>query len=198
MTDDEIALTQAELDKVLNSVRKDNAEHDEEDEEAGVALSQAELDRLFSGGSSPFAEAPLSKPSVPPVQETSIPEPEVSPVADLPPEELSPKTEEKSNQDLIDAVVNAREAKIAERKARMAEMLAQANASSPRRIQVIYGSALKSGAELDAIPEGGVLELDRMTTELAEIYVDGKLYARGKLGSSKDGHTAIKITQKLS
>ena len=202
MDDDEInlaavALSQEEIDKVLTLVREDNEENDSACPTPGVAITQDELERLFSGPSIPF--------KFPGSQNTSEDtDTSTGTTATLRTAEASPGTTNTSDgTNMSDAPEapseptgeDTRAARIAERKARMAEMLAQANASSPKRISVVYGTALKTGAELDKAKEGSVLELDRLSTELAEIFVDGKLYARGKLGTSKDGHAAIKITQ---
>lgn len=88
----------------------------------------------------------------------------------------------------------ARAAKIEERKRRMAEVLAQANASSPKRISVVYGTATRRGWEIEKLRAGDSILLDRIVPEYAEILVDGKLFARGAI-EDKDGHAAIKIVQ---
>ena len=164
-----IALSQAEIDKVLNAVRSDNEENAAQEDE-GVAITQEELERLFAGPSIPFKFPGAKKEEDTPSKTPSTP----------------PKEQ---NDD--------REAKIAERKDRMQEMLDKANASAPKRISVTYGTVLKTGADIENAKEGTVVELDRLSSELAEIYVDGNLWARGKLGNSKNGHAAIKITQIL-
>ena len=111
-----------------------------------------------------------------------------------------PKTEAK-NQDSQKAVqtpseadAKARAAKIAARKARAAALIAQANATSPRRITVVYGSILKKQKEVDSFTKGTVIQLDRQPVEAAEILVDGKLFAKGKL-SSQNGHASVQITE---
>ncbi|MBP5438414.1 MAG: FliM/FliN family flagellar motor switch protein [Treponema sp.] len=111
-----------------------------------------------------------------------------------------PKTEAK-NQDPQKAVqtpseddAKARAAKIAARKARAAALIAQANATSPRRITVVYGSILKKQKEVDSFTKGTVIQLDRQPIESAEILVDGKLFAKGKL-SSQNGHASVQITE---
>ncbi len=87
-----------------------------------------------------------------------------------------------------------RAAKIAARKARAAALLAEANATSPRRITVVYGSILKKQKEVDSFTKGTVIQLDRQPIESAEILVDGKLFAKGKL-SSQNGHASVQITE---
>lgn len=173
MADEVIALTQDEIDRVLNAVRTDNKENSAASEDTGVALTQDELEKLFSGSGT-------SNPA--PAQETPA---EVKAEASLAQEPAQTSSAEE------------KAAKIAERKARMEAMLAQANASSPKRISVIYGSTLKTGAELNSAKEGTTIALDRLTDDLAEIFVDGKLYARGKLCSTPEGNAAVKITQIL-
>ncbi len=84
-------------------------------------------------------------------------------------------------------------AKIAERQAQPAAMFAEANAHSPKRISVIYGSLLCDEEKFSSIKEGTVLDLDRAAGEVADILVDGKLYAKGMIGA-KNGKTAVKIT----
>lgn len=185
MAEDLIALSQEEIDKVLNNVRSDNAQHDKEEKEHGVALSQDELDRLLGGAGIPFKMPQAQSPAQ--EEQASSPQKEESRAAvtkspESPASDVSPE--------------DAKAAKIAERKERMAQMLAAAKASAPRRISVVYGNALKTGAEIDALKEGSLLELSRATVELADILVDGELYARGKLGSV-NGQAAIKITQIL-
>ena len=139
------------ISKVLDTVRGDKAERAlSPEEEAGVTLSQTELERLFGSGA-------VQMP-VPP------------------------------------AAGGDRAAKIAERQARAAAVLAQANASSPRRLSVVYGSILCTGAELAAYKAGSVLELDRASGAPAEILVDGKPFGRGVIGS-KDGKTAVRLVE---
>ena len=87
-----------------------------------------------------------------------------------------------------------RAAKIAARKARAAALIAEANATSPRRITVVYGSILKKQKEVDSFTKGTVIQLDRQPVEAAEILVDGKLFAKGKL-SSQNGHASVQITE---
>lgn len=90
----------------------------------------------------------------------------------------------------------ARAAKIAERKARAAEMLARANASSPKRISVLYGSTLKKGDEIKSLHLGDIIELDRAETAAADILVDGKLYGRGILKTA-NGKSTVMLTELL-
>lgn len=157
---DGISLSQDELNRVLNNVRKDNDEHEKAPVSAGVSLSQSELEKLFGGASS---SAPAATPA-------------------------TPAEQSQADKDA------ARAAKIEERKRHAAELLAQANASSPKRISVVYGAATRRGHELESIKPGDWIELDRIEPEYADILVDGKLFARG-IPSYKDQHASIQITQ---
>lgn len=157
---DGISLSQDELNRVLNNVRKDNNEHEKAPKSSGVALSQDELEKLFGG-----AAASGPKPA---------------------------DTGAEQSQAEKDA---ARAAKIEERKRHAAELLAQANASSPKRISVLYGTATKRGREIDEFKEGDWITLDRIAPEYVDILVDGKLYARGIPTYKKDQYAAVQIVQ---
>lgn len=167
-----VSLSQDELDRVLNNIRHDNSERESKPVSSGIALSQADLDKLFGAGATATV---ISKPHEAPAKEDQAPVSEPAPA------------------DNADAL---RAAKIAERKARAAEMLARVNASSPKRITVIYGSVLRKGDEISALQAGTMLELDRAMEENAEIQVDGKPFAYGKIGST-NGKAAVKITRLL-
>ncbi len=170
---DSISISQDELNKVLNNIRKDNDEHEKIPDSSGIALSQSELEKLF-GASSSFA----------PKSEASPPQ------AATPPAEKDPQLQTDAEREA------AREAKIAERKARTAALLAQANASSPKRISVVYGTATRRGHELEKLQPGDTIQLDRIVPEYADIMVDGKLFARGSI-QDQDGHASVTITQIL-
>ena len=88
----------------------------------------------------------------------------------------------------------ARAAKIAERKARAAEMLARVNAGSPKRVSVVYGSTLRKGDEISALRPGDTIALDRAAEAAADILVDGKLFARGILETA-DGSASVRLTE---
>ncbi len=199
---DSIALSQEELDRVLCNVRSDNSERENKPVSSGIALSQAELDRLF--GNSSASTGSEKKPA------PAEPQPRV---ADSLQSQSAPNVQAQAMQDDSTAsgvqtgavgqesaleadAAAARAAKIAERKARAAEMLARVNASSPKRISVIYGSTLRKGDEISALAAGDTIVLDRALTETAEIQVDGKPFAYGVLGNA-NGNAAIKITRLL-
>lgn len=88
----------------------------------------------------------------------------------------------------------ARAAKIEERRKRAAALIEQANASSPKRISVVYGTATRRGWEIEQLCVGDSVMLDRIVHEYADILVDGTLFARGAI-ESKDGHATVKIMQ---
>lgn len=88
----------------------------------------------------------------------------------------------------------ARAAKIEERRKRAAALIEQANASSPKRISVVYGTATRRGWEIKQLRVGDSVMLDRIVHEYADILVDGTLFARGAI-ESKDGHATVKIMQ---
>ena len=148
-TENEIALTQEEIDRVLNTVRQDNKEQEELTPlQEGISLCQADLDALFGKNSN-------------------------------------------------STTISIHSEKIAARREQSAALLAKVNASSPKRISVVYGTVLCPGEKVDELKVGGLLELDRLSVESAEIYVDGKLFGRGKLGTVND-HAAVKLTQILN
>jgi flagellar motor switch protein FliN/FliY len=103
----------------------------------------------------------------------------------------SPSSSESQDTD------SERARKIAERKARSAAILAQANASSPKRITVIYGSTVKKSAEMDQLKEDSVIELDRASDEIVEILADGKPFAMGKLEVS-NGKASVRIVRMIT
>ncbi|MCR5724364.1 MAG: FliM/FliN family flagellar motor C-terminal domain-containing protein [Treponema sp.] len=183
---DGIALSQDELNRVLNNIRNDNSERENKPVSSGISLSQADLDRLFGSGSSSTvstgsASPEKAAPAATPAAGTGTP----------------PASGDAQASDSASAATDAaRAAKIAERKARAAEMLARVNASSPKRITVIYGSTLRKGEELAGLAPGDMLELDRVMEEAAEIQVDGKPFAYGYLGKV-NGNAAVKITRIL-
>lgn len=88
----------------------------------------------------------------------------------------------------------ARAAKIEERRKRAAALIDQANASSPKRISVVYGTATRRGWEIEKLRVGDSILLDRIVHEYADILVDGTLFARGAI-ENKDGHATVKIMQ---
>lgn len=62
MAQNGVSLTQEEIDRVMNGVRADNERNEQKtDGEAGVALSQAELDALFSGSKATVTTAAAEK-----------------------------------------------------------------------------------------------------------------------------------------
>ncbi|MBQ7159704.1 MAG: FliM/FliN family flagellar motor switch protein [Treponema sp.] len=166
---DSISISQDDLNKVLSNIRKDNDEHEKIPDSSGVSLSQSELEKLF-GGSSAFASKP-AEPQTPPEQPHTDPQ-------------LQTDAEREA----------ARAAKIAERKARAAAILAQANASSPKRISVVYGTATRRGWEIDKLKQGDTIQLDRIVPEYADIMIDGKLFARGII-QDQNGHASVTIMQ---
>ncbi len=89
-----------------------------------------------------------------------------------------------------------RAAKIAERKARAAALLAKVNAESPKRLYAIYGTVLLPGAQVSKLAPGSTLELDRSPETAADIMLDDKVIARGFL-ETKDGHCSVRITETL-
>ncbi len=174
MAEHAVSLSQDELDKVLNSVRKDKAELEKAFTASSAALSQEELDRLLGGGATSTTKTAPEEPKV-----------------------------ERRDPISLGAISSATQsdqenhaAKIAERKARTAELLAKVNAASPKRISVIYGSAMRKGDAVSQIKTGDSIVLDRFPEDVADILLDGKLFARGKL-TVEDGHAAVKITEVL-
>lgn len=90
----------------------------------------------------------------------------------------------------------ARNAKVAARRARAADLAAQISAQQKHHITVIYGTASLSQEELDALKRGDSIRLDRKTDAAAEILVDGKPFAKGSLSS--DGKNAsVTLTRRL-
>ncbi|MBQ3966572.1 MAG: FliM/FliN family flagellar motor switch protein [Treponema sp.] len=166
-----VSISQDELNKVLNNIRKDNDEREKIPDSPGIALSQSELEKLFGSSQS---LAPKSDSTAGGNSGTSS----------------VTETELQSDAER-DA---AREAKIAERKARAAAILAQANASSPKRISVVYGTATRRGHEVEKLQPGDTIQLDRIIPEYADILVDGKLFARGII-KDQNGHASVTIAQ---
>lgn len=171
------AVSQTELDDILHTVREDNEEHQRIPYPSSVPLSQSDLDVLLGGGA--------------PSTTVTAPKPPAAP------SETAPQSKQTAPAAESDDAAAARAAKIAERKARTAEMLARVNASSPKRVSVIYGSTLRKGGELSALRLGDNLVLDRVLEAAADILVDGKPFARGILGYS-DGTASVRITELLS
>ena len=87
-----------------------------------------------------------------------------------------------------------RAAKIAERKARAAALLAKVNAESPRRVHAVYGSTLLSGNRISDLAPGDTLDFERSRDNLVDILVDDKVIARG-LMEARDGHCSVKLTE---
>lgn len=172
MAQDGISLTQQEIDLIMNGVRDDNERNEKKaDGEAGVALSQAELDALFSGrqptGTTVKAEPAHDTSKTITAQKSDIPE-----------------NKQKSQ-------IAAE--KIAARKSQAAELLKKINAQSPKEIIVVYGKAKSTGADVDSFKQGTVIELNRPDKSAVDILCDGKLIARGFAGKSH-GKAAVKIT----
>ena len=88
----------------------------------------------------------------------------------------------------------ARAAKIAERKARSAQLLAAVNAKNPKRISVVYGTATVQSSRIDEFKAGDKILLDRIANTPADVLVDGKLFAKGTI-QIHGGHAAVKITE---
>lgn len=107
---------------------------------------------------------------------------------------VKPQPEEAKTYATPEEAEAARAAKIAARKARTAELLARVNANSPKRISVIYGSALLKGSELSALKPEDTLTLDRGEETAADILVDGKQFGRGII-TYADGKASVKITE---
>lgn len=177
MEDNEILLSQDELDRVLNGVRSDNEENDTAIVgQKSAAISQAELDLLLGSSNStmkkiePKQEESVEKETVPPEPEVDVAVPESKPMT--------------------------MEEKIAARKARAAELLAKVNAASPKRISVVYGSTLTTGTEIEKYKPGTLIELDRPRGADVDILCDGKLIGRGIVGCA-NGKTVVKITSIL-
>lgn len=167
---DSVSLSQDELNLILSNIRKDNDEHEKIPDSSGVSLSQADLEKLF-GGSSSGAQKSAGNSVEPDASQSS--------------------SGEHFSEQTADEI---RAAKIAERKRHAAELLAQANANSPKRISVVYGTATRRGKEIENLKVGDTIKLDRIVPEYADILVDGKLFARGAI-EDKDGHATITIAQ---
>lgn len=173
MAENTVALSQDELDKVLHNIRNDNAENGKAFSAPSAAVSQAELDRLLGGGAT----------------KTTRPDEK----------EREPLRREPISMGVITGVQISEAdhaAKIAERKARAAELLAKVNAASPKRLSVVYGSSMRKGEAVSQIKAGDSIMLDRIIEDVADILLDGKPFARGKL-TTIDGYAAVTITQIL-
>lgn len=171
-SEENFTLTQEEIDRVMNNVRADTLEQENVTPLTdGISLSQSELDALFGKNTkSTYINTAAQEKAAP---ADRAPEPEKQPV-------------EKTPQNHA--------AKIAARRAQAAALLAKVNASSPKRVQVVYGTTLYDDEKIDALAPGSLIELDRLSTDSADVYVDGKLVAKGRLGSIRD-HAGIKITE---
>ena len=170
-----IALSQSEIDKVLNSVKQDQAENEEKISSAGVALSQADLDKLFA----PKSDSTESKEKP----------------KDIPAQSENASVTQSSSSTQTDAAA-ARAAKIAERQKRTADLLAKVNAASPKRISVEYGKATIMQSEIDKFEIGTRLPLVRDQGSLCDIFCDGKLIGRGVIEKYK-GQATVVISQIL-
>lgn len=62
------------------------------------------------------------------------------------------------------------------------------------RVSVEVGSTSMTLAELLAISQGSVVELDRAATDLLDIYANGTLIAKGEI-VSVDGRYGIKVSE---
>ena len=65
------------------------------------------------------------------------------------------------------------------------------------RVSVEVGSTSMTLAELLAIDEGSVIELDRAATDLLDIYANGTLIAKGEI-VSVDGRYGIQVAEVLA
>ena len=151
-----------------------------------ISLSQDELNRVLSNVRRDNDE------------HEKIPDPDAVSVSPSELERLlagGSSSAEKSAADVAQAEKDAaRAAKIEERRKRAAALIEQANASSPKRISVVYGTATRRGWEIEQLRVGDSILLDRIVHEYADILVDGTLFARGAI-ESKDGHATVKIMQ---
>ncbi|MDE7227990.1 MAG: FliM/FliN family flagellar motor switch protein [Treponemataceae bacterium] len=151
-----------------------------------ISLSQDELNRVLSNVRRDNDE------------HEKIPDPDAVSVSPSELERLlagGSSSAEKSAADAAQAEKDAaRAAKIEERRKRAAALIEQANASSPKRISVVYGTATRRGWEIEQLRVGDSILLDRIVHEYADILVDGTLFARGAI-ESKDGHATVKIMQ---
>ncbi len=177
-----ISLSQAEIDKVLNSVKQDQAENEERVSSAGVALSQTDLDRLFAkkSDSSPaeenLAESTKEEKASDSTSGTVVQE-----------ETPSPNKDDEAAR---------RAAKIAERQKRTADLLAKVNAASPKRISVEYGKATLMQTDIDKFEIGSRIPLVRDKGSLCDIFCDGRLIGRGVIEKHK-GQATVVISQIL-
>jgi flagellar motor switch protein FliN/FliY len=62
------------------------------------------------------------------------------------------------------------------------------------RVTVSVGCVQLSVGELFALKEGATLKLDKATSDPIDLYLDGKLVARGELMASGE-HFAVRITE---
>src|SRR6476661_7470164 len=62
------------------------------------------------------------------------------------------------------------------------------------RITVAVGTAHLSVGEFLALREGSVVRLDKLTSDPIDLYLDGKLVARGELMASGE-HFAMRVTE---
>ena len=152
MVEDTIKLSQEEINNVLTGVRKDNSQNEHNFNAQNVALSQSELDKIFAAGASPVKAN--NTVAVNNTQDSA---------------KLQAEQEAR------------RAAKIAERRARTAKLLASVNAASPKRIAVVYGSTLIKPEVLQSIQAGDTVPIDKSNPDSVDILVDGKLYAKGTI-----------------
>lgn len=102
------------------------------------------------------------------------------------------------SEDASESIVKSEyEKKIAKRRAHAAEVLEKMNASLPRTISVIYGSATKDASFVAGLKQGDSISLDRLSDQTADIFVNGSLFARGMLEVC-DGHASVKIVDIVS
>lgn len=166
MAEEKVMISQDELSRMLtvfSNVHKDNDENERGTPPANMILSQVEVDTVFEKG--------VRKP--PKADGDGI---------------IKPATGQN-----MDEAAQIRAMKIAARKAHSAQILAQVNACSPKRIQVSYGSCLKKNIDIEKLKEGDVVELDRKISEEVKVFVDGRLFAKGVLGE-KAGVATVKLT----
>lgn len=67
----------------------------------------------------------------------------------------------------------------------------------PLRLSVELGSASLPVRDVLALSKGSIVELDRMSGEPADIYVNDRLIARGEL-AVQDDRVAVRITELLA
>lgn len=177
-----ITLSQSEIDKVLSSVKQDQAENEEKVSSAGVSLSQADLDKLFAPKSD---SSSANKDTVAYTKEEKASDS----VSGLTAQEETAHSEQ-------DDEAARRAAKIAERKKRAADLLAKVNAASPKRISVEYGKATLMQADIDKFEIGTRIPLTRDQGSLCDIFCDGRLIGRGVIEKHK-GQATVVISQIL-